>query len=110
MGYCPYMCIVCENIEDNGWGYNCKNFKSKSYQEFFLYNNDYLLNDVKTILNLNIDLSVLIYDTSTSSTPITFSVCPNCYRKYRYTKEYQNGICLKLYSRKKVNGNWIKIN
>ena len=28
MDYCPYMCIVCENIEDNGWGYNCKNFKS----------------------------------------------------------------------------------
>ena len=105
MGYCPYMCIVCENIEDNGWGYNCKNFKS--YQKFL--DNRNLLIDVKTILNLNIDLSVLIYDDN-SSTPYTFSVCPHCYRKYRYTKEYQNGICLKLYSKKKVNGNWIKIN
>jgi hypothetical protein len=43
MGYCPYMCIVCENIEDNGWGYNCKNFKS--YQKFL--DNRNLLIDVK---------------------------------------------------------------
>ena len=102
MGYCPYMCIVCENIKDNGW--ECKNFTS--YQKF-IDNRRNSLNDVKKTLNLNVNLSVLLYDNR--STPTTFTVCPCCYRKYRYTKEKQNKICLKLYSKKKVNGKWIKL-
>jgi hypothetical protein len=100
MGYCPYLCIVCENIKDNGWWNNKHNS---------LYSDLVDLNDVKLIFNLNIDLTTLIYGNYCSN-PTTYALCPKCYHKYRYKKEKSQGICLKLYSKRKINGKWIKLN
>ena len=99
MGYCPYMCIVCENVEDNGWW----NKKHDSQ-----YSDLVDLEDVKKIFNLSIDLNILTYP-DYCSTPTTKAICPHCYSVYRYTKEKSQGICLKLYSKKKVNGQWVKL-
>ena len=100
MGYCPYLCIVCENIEDNGWWNNKHDCQ---------YSNLVNLNDVKIMFNLHIDLTTLIYG-NYNSTPTTYALCSKCYRKYRYKKEKSQGICLKLYSKIKINGKWTNLN
>ncbi len=100
MCYCPYLCIVCEDVKDNGWWnhkYNCQ------------YSNLVNLYDVKLIFNLRINLAMLMYD-NYSSIPTTYALCPKCYRKYKYEKEKSRGICLKLYSKRKFNGKWIRLN
>jgi hypothetical protein len=100
MCYSPYLCIICENVEDNGW---LNNKHKCQYSE--LVN----LQDVKIMFNLNIELTTLIYD-KYCSTPTTYSLCKKCYRKYRYKKEKSQGICLKLYSKIKINGKWSNLN
>lgn len=40
MGYCPYICIRCGNVEDNGWEndkYCCGDKKYKAYTDDFGY-------------------------------------------------------------------------
>lgn len=98
MGYCPYLCIVCDSIEDNGW-------LSKFHYQ---YSDLVSMEDVKLTFGLNIDLNTLIYS-DYCSTPTTYALCAKCYRKYRYEKEKSQGICLKLYSKKKVDGKWTKL-
>lgn len=97
MGYCPYLCIVCKNVKDNGW-WN----KKHDCQQYFMVD----MNNVNALFNLNIDLHKLIYP-QYSSTPITYALCFHCYRKYRYTTEKLHGKYLKMYTKKKVNGKWI---
>lgn len=60
------------------------------------------------MFKLNIDLDKLEYP-NYCSTPITNALCPHCYHVYRYEKEKSQKICLKLYSKKKVNKRWIKL-
>jgi hypothetical protein len=98
MGYCPYLCIVCYNVEDNGWW---------NYKHGCQYSDLVNLDKIKAMFNLNIDLNTLIYDGR--STPTTYALCPKCYMKYRYKKEKSEGVCLKLYSKKKINGKWTEI-
>lgn len=100
MGYCPYECIRCKDIKDNGW-WNYK--KSSQYSD--LVN----LSDVIKFFNIEYDLKTLQYP-DYCSTPITQALCKHCFRVYRYEKEKSLGICLKMYSKKKVNGKWVKMN
>lgn len=51
MGYCSYLCIVCEYVEDNCWW---------NYEKDCQYRDLVNLNDVKQIFNLQIDLETLI--------------------------------------------------
>lgn len=82
MCYCPYLCIVCKDIKDNGWG------------------------DMKVNLKKINDLS----NYSCCGEIVTPSLCDHCYRVYRYKNEKTNGVCLKMYSKKNVNGVWTKLN
>lgn len=95
MGYCPYFCIVCNDIEDNGWF----NSKGKWIHDKFD------LQEVKTLFKLDIDLKDdgfekdwIVY---------TYSICLRCSRKFRYEQEKLNGSCLKMHTKRKVNGKWI---
>ena len=93
MGYCPYLCIRCKKIEDNGWGTDWYYFARHK-------------NHIKQIFQLNIDLEKYEY---IGNSIVSNTLCPHCCRVYKYKKDVENGRCLKLYTRKKQNGKWIRL-
>lgn len=100
MGYCPYFCIVCEDIEDNGWF----TYKDESTYIKFIY--EFGKNEVKTLFKLNIDLTNDGFEKN--EIVYTYSICLKCSRKFRYKKDKLNGSCLKMHTKRKIDGKWIQ--
>ncbi len=96
MGYCPYYCIVCKDVEDNGW-----------YKRGEWIHEKFDLNEVKNVLKVdcNLDKGYFIE----KGIVYTYSICTRCSHKFRYEKDKLNGSCLKMYTKKKLNGKWVKL-
>lgn len=100
MGYCPYECVVCGDIEDNGW-------TDKNLKEYYKRVN---LDELNCFMKLSIGISVLKESdgyTDENGEVITFSLCKRCYIKFIHIKAMSEGTCLKMYRRRKLNGKYI---
>src|SRR5688572_20488953 len=103
MGYCPYMCIVCERIEDNGWWepgidednyYRCEVTKRKLYinfdNELERYEHANYNENCKHDYNCRY---VLDEDDECAGYLLSYDVCNNCYPKIEdnsYSEEEQD--------------------
>lgn len=68
MGYNPYMCIVCEEVEDNGW------FGSYGLYSYY----DDRCRDISERLGINFER---MHD------DVTYDVCHKCWRKGKPVKD-----------------------
>jgi hypothetical protein len=99
MGYYPYWCIVCNDVEDNGW----HDKKGKWIHDKFD------LKEVKNVLSIDIDLWKNDYEGFEKDGEVyTYSICYKCSKKFKYERDKLNGSCLKMYTKRKVNGEWIQ--
>lgn len=99
MCYCPYECIICVDIIDNGWRDKNKNrYIDKAY-----HHNLKLVTNIYTLKCGNkhgyTDKDGLV---------ITYDLCKKCYMKYRHKADIEAGTCLKMYKKKKFDDKWIK--